>query len=111
MRSTMRYSSKQRRSARGCLSYCNAAAISVRSDRRSFISGVTAGLGALVWSSFGRLNPISAQTSILAKTGLIDVHHHFVPPFYLAENRDRIAASGGGQINPAWLNWSPEHAI
>jgi len=50
-------------------------------------------------SSIGRLT--SAQTPFLAKSGLIDVHHHFVPPFYVAENRDRIAAASGGQIHPA----------
>ncbi len=41
----------------------------------------------------------------------IDVHQHIVPPFYLAEYRDRIAASRGGQITPAWLEWSPARAL
>ena len=44
-------------------------------------------------------------------SGLIDVHHHYIPPFYLAENRERIAGSRGGQISAAWLGWSPERAI
>ena len=35
--------------------------------------------------------------------GLIDVHHHIIPPFYLDENRERIAGSRGGKISPAWL--------
>jgi predicted TIM-barrel fold metal-dependent hydrolase len=39
------------------------------------------------------------------------VHHHFVPPFYLAEYRDRIASSRGGQITPAWLEWTPQRAM
>lgn len=42
---------------------------------------------------------------------LIDVHHHIIPPFYLQENRDRIAGSRGGQITPAWLEWTPEKAL
>jgi 6-methylsalicylate decarboxylase len=42
---------------------------------------------------------------------LIDVHHHIIPPFYLAENRERIAGSRGGQITPAWLEWTPEQAL
>ncbi len=54
---------------------------------------------------------VFAQTPVVAKTSLIDVHHHFVPPFYLAENRDRLAASTGGRISPAWLSWTPERAI
>ena len=43
--------------------------------------------------------------------GLIDVHHHVVPPFYLAEYGDRIASSRGGFISPAWLEWTPEKAL
>ena len=39
------------------------------------------------------------------------MHHHFVPPFYLADHHDRITAAGGGRINPAYLSWSPEQAI
>jgi predicted TIM-barrel fold metal-dependent hydrolase len=42
---------------------------------------------------------------------LVDVHHHHIPPFYLAENRERIVASFGGKITPEWNNWTPEHAI
>jgi predicted TIM-barrel fold metal-dependent hydrolase len=42
---------------------------------------------------------------------LIDVHHHFVPPFYLAENRDRIAQSRGGQLSAAWLEWTPRRTL
>jgi predicted TIM-barrel fold metal-dependent hydrolase len=42
---------------------------------------------------------------------LIDIHHHVIPPFYLDENRDRIASSRGGAISPAWLSWSPETTL
>jgi 6-methylsalicylate decarboxylase len=81
-------------------------------DRRNFISAIaSAGLGALSCSSVGRLMSAFAQTPVAAKRSLIDVHHHIVPPFYLSENRDRIAAAGGGWINPAFLSWSPEQAI
>jgi hypothetical protein len=53
-----------------------------------------------------------AQTAASStKPSLIDVHHHIVPPFYLAENRDRIVAVGAGRINPAYLNWTPEQAL
>jgi predicted TIM-barrel fold metal-dependent hydrolase len=45
------------------------------------------------------------------KNGLIDVHHHFVRPFYFAENRDRIAAVGGGRIIPAYFSWTPEQSL
>jgi predicted TIM-barrel fold metal-dependent hydrolase len=52
-----------------------------------------------------------ANTPSVAKGGLIDVHHHVVPPFYLAENRDRILAGGGGRMNPAYSSWTPEQAV
>jgi len=42
---------------------------------------------------------------------LIDVHSHIIPPFYLAENRDRIAGSRGGEISRAWLDWSPQRSL
>jgi predicted TIM-barrel fold metal-dependent hydrolase len=81
-------------------------------DRRSFISGIgAAGLGALSCSRVGRFVSAFAQTPVVAKTSLIDVHHHFVPPFYLSENRDRIVAAGGGRMNPAFLSWSPEQTL
>ncbi|MBI2318770.1 MAG: amidohydrolase [Betaproteobacteria bacterium] len=51
------------------------------------------------------------MTFFRASLQLIDVHHHIIPPFYLAENRDRIAGSRGGQITPAWLEWTPEAAL
>ena len=46
-----------------------------------------------------------------ANFGLIDLHHHVVPPFYLAEYGDRIASSRGGLISSAWLEWTPEKAL
>jgi predicted TIM-barrel fold metal-dependent hydrolase len=42
---------------------------------------------------------------------LIDVHNHVIPPFYLSENRDRIAGSRGGEISRAWLDWTPQQSI
>lgn len=77
--------------------------------RRRFLSSAV-GLG------IGTVGAMSGCSSVLtpsahASEGLIDVHHHIIPPFYLAEYRDKIAASRGGQITPAWLSWSPEKAI
>lgn len=101
-----------RDSVRDCLSCSSAGGILISGDRRSFISGIAAvGLGALACSSVGGLRSVFAQTPVLQKNSLIDVHHHFVPPFYLADNRDRIATASGGQIHPAWLSWTPEQAI
>ena len=56
-------------------------------------------------------NSVQAKTQHSGLSRLIDVHHHIIPPFYLAENRDRIAGSRGGQISAAWLNWTPEATL
>jgi 6-methylsalicylate decarboxylase len=68
----------------------------------------SAGAGALAYSTSGRLMPVGAQTPALPK---IDVHHHFVPPFYFAANRERIAAAGGGRMHPAYGTWTSEGAL
>jgi predicted TIM-barrel fold metal-dependent hydrolase len=77
-------------------------------DRRAFLSATAAlGLGALASS---RVASVFARTPP-APGSLIDVHHHFVPPFYLAENRTRIETASGGRIHPAWMAWSAEQAL
>ena len=70
-----------------------------------------AGLGALAFTRAGCFMSVLEQALPSARNGLIDVHHHIVPPFYLAENRDRIVAAGGGRINPAYFSWTPEQAL
>jgi 6-methylsalicylate decarboxylase len=78
--------------------------------RRRFIAGIAAaGVGSFASPFASSL--LSAQTRAVPTSGLIDVHHHIVPPFYLAENRDRIVAAGGGRINPAYLSWTPEQSL
>ena len=81
-------------------------------NRRSFVSGLAAvGLGSLAYPRAGLATSAFAGKPRESKLKLIDVHHHFVPPFYLTENRDRITTAGGGRINPAYLSWTPEQAI
>ena len=67
--------------------------------------------GALAFSRAGRLASVFAQAPSTTKRRLADVHHHFVPPFYLAENRERIAAAAGGRMHPAYLSWTSEQMI
>jgi predicted TIM-barrel fold metal-dependent hydrolase len=81
-------------------------------NRRSFISGIAAaGFSATAGSSVGRFMSVFAQTAPAPTSGLIDVHHHFVPPFYFSDNRERIAAAAGGRMHPAYANWTPEQTI
>jgi predicted TIM-barrel fold metal-dependent hydrolase len=53
----------------------------------------------------------AARTARAGSRRLIDVHSHIVPPFYLAENRERIAGSRGGEISRAWLEWTPQQSL
>jgi 6-methylsalicylate decarboxylase len=95
----------QRASAfRGCL--CCQQAVASPMPRRQFLAGMAAtGVAAVIATPALR----SARAELPRR--LIDVHSHIAPPFYVAENRDRIAGSPGGQINRAWLEWSPQQAL
>jgi predicted TIM-barrel fold metal-dependent hydrolase len=75
-------------------------------SRRKFLAGASAaGLTAAASSGLVR----TAQAEVRRR--LIDVHSHIIPPFYLAENRDRIAGSRGGEISRAWLEWTPQQTL
>jgi 6-methylsalicylate decarboxylase len=81
-------------------------------NRRNFVSGiVNVGLVSLGCSRSGIAMSLFAETPTDAKRGLIDIHHHIIPPFYLSENRERIINAGGGRMNPAFLTWTPESMI
>ena len=75
-----------------CLCCASGLAVPASIDRRTVLSGLAAvGLGASA-SIIARASPVLAQTATrVSKPALIDVHHHFIPPFYIVENRDRIA--------------------
>src|SRR5690349_4302862 len=84
----------------------------LRGGRRGFISAMTsAGIGALACSGPGRLTSIFEPASLMARGSLIDVHHHFVPPFYFSDNRERIAAAGGGRMHPAYASWTADQSL
>src|SRR5215467_2880143 len=62
-------------------------------------------------SSAGHARDVMSSGGYLPKPGLIDIHHHFVPPFYVSDHREHIAAAAGGRTHPAYLTWTVEHAI
>jgi len=81
-------------------------------NRRQFAAGIGAtALAALTNCVTGNVKSILAEASNADKANLIDVHHHFVPPFYVSDHREHIAAAAGGRTHPAYLNWTVEHAI
>jgi 6-methylsalicylate decarboxylase len=54
----------------------------------------------------------TAQTPGAAtKSRLIDVHHHILPPAYMAEARDRLLAQQQGYLPARILQWSPQNAL
>jgi predicted TIM-barrel fold metal-dependent hydrolase len=81
--------------------------------RRAFLARLgAAGLGvagvALLGGAGDRAQPRRATP---ARGGLVDVHHHHVPPFWVSEHRDQIAAAFGGMMSRAYFEWTPERAL
>ena len=77
-------------------------------SRREFL----AALAALGGSAFVPGEASIAQTSgSTTKPRLIDVHHHILPPVYLAEARDRLITQQQGYLPARILNWSPQNAL
>jgi 6-methylsalicylate decarboxylase len=71
-------------------------------SRRSALSGIGAAAVVTTVSIVGRALPALGETPA-SNTSLIDVHHHFAPPAYVAENRSRVS--------PAALDWTPQKAL
>jgi predicted TIM-barrel fold metal-dependent hydrolase len=80
--------------------------------RRRFltqISGLSlaAALSSPTWNGLA-----DAQELKGAKPWIIDVHHHFIPKFYVEEFEDRIVAAGARRpLVAVWTSWSPEKTI
>ena len=73
-------------------------------SRREFL----AALAALAITATTQTRALIAQTAAVnAKPGLIDVHHHFFPPFYFAEHPDGFQSGRGERF----LSWTPEQAL
>jgi 6-methylsalicylate decarboxylase len=69
-------------------------------------------LAALGVSAFVPGGALIAQTSGAAtKSRLINVHHHILPPVYLAEARDRLIAQQQGYLPARIWQWSPQNAL
>jgi hypothetical protein len=41
---------------------------------------------------------LAGRRDVAAGTGFVDVHHHFVPPFWFEEVKHHISRQGGGRI-------------
>jgi len=80
----------------------------VRPSRRQFLTALSV-FGANTIMPF---NMSAEQTSAGGTTQhLIDVHHHILPPAYMAEARERVIAQGQGYLPAPVLQWTPANTI
>jgi predicted TIM-barrel fold metal-dependent hydrolase len=82
-------------------------------SRREFLTA----LAALGWGAALSASPLLAQTgspspgaAAAAKPHRIDVHHHFLPPRYIAEERERLKFDHNVPVNQL-LSWTPAQAL
>jgi 6-methylsalicylate decarboxylase len=73
-----------------------------RLDRRTFLTGAVGSLGL---SLSCETPPGFAQQVASGRTQLIDVHHHFAPPAWIAEVKGRPL------LQPANTTWTPARSI
>ena len=73
-------------------------------SRRMFLSAL-AGFGASTILPSRASVPQTSTSS--AGRRLIDVHHHILPPAYMAEARERVIAQGQGYLPAPVLQWTP----
>jgi predicted TIM-barrel fold metal-dependent hydrolase len=75
-------------------------------SRRDFLAGGAAiGAAALIPAGGLAVPPITRR-------GLIDVHHHFLPYNYMAEEQNRLPSHLHGATSvDRLLNWNPEQAL
>src|SRR5580693_4721094 len=77
-------------------------------SRREFLFTIAA-LGVSAFVPGAAL--IAQASGATTKSRLIDVHHHILPPVYLAEARDRLIAQQQGYLPARILQWSPQNAL
>ena len=79
--------------------------------RRRFLSALTSvGMGAPVVTFELQGKSSRSHAGKIARSRRIDVHHHFFPPRFMAQQRSRITS--GGRISASQLlSWTPEQSL
>src|SRR5262245_11516375 len=75
--------------------------------RRSFLGTLAAGAGACLAGCAARSRAAPASS----RPRLVDLHHHMLPPVYLASARERVIAQGQGFLPTPVLVWTPEASL
>jgi predicted TIM-barrel fold metal-dependent hydrolase len=71
-------------------------------SRRKFLNALIA---------CGANGVLSRDSLAQSNLRLIDVHHHILPPVYLAEARDRLLAQQQGYLPARVESWSPQNSL
>ncbi|MGQ0835169.1 MAG: amidohydrolase family protein [Gammaproteobacteria bacterium] len=77
--------------------------------RREFLTALAGFGSSIAVSGCSSLTDTQAAPAFSQK--LIDVHHHILPAFYMAEAKDRVVAQGQGYLPQRVLEWTPENAL
>ena len=79
-----------------------------RDSRREFLAKLVGlGVGAVI----PRDSFLVQTTQPATHSRLIDIHHHILPPVYLAEARDQLIAQQQGYMPSRVLSWSPQNSL
>ena len=74
-------------------------------DRRRFLTGAMASLGLAATAGVGRLAALTQAAAGVKPRRIIDMHHHFAPPAWVAEVKGRPL------LQPANTMWTPAKSI
>ncbi len=88
---------------------CPPLSLSAPASRRRFLSGALACAAAA-----SAPETVFAQAKLAVpkeKARRIDLHHHFLPPKYMAEEHERLNMTHGNLSTNTLLSWSPQHTL
>ena len=86
-----------------------ARAASPSASRRAFVAGAIA-CAAAPSRVFAQAKAPAAAVG-KPKPRRIDLHHHFLPPKYMAEEHERLNMTHGNLSSNALLSWSPQQTL
>ena len=78
------------------------------SPRRQFLLSASALVAGAILPSAAAFGETRAGAG---RSGLIDVHHHILPPVYFAEAREQVLAQVQNILPPAVANWTPQKSL
>lgn len=77
------------------------------SKRQFLISAAALGAGTILPAA----GAFAQSGAGAGKPGLIDVHHHILPPVYMSEAREHVLAQVQNILPPAVATWTPQKSL